>query len=85
MYTHIHTHTHTHTHSCSEGASSYISCNTTDQTISSANETFSISGPDIIEGLGGANPLYVCFLAVLGFTVVFRTLTYLSLKFLHKP
>ena len=70
--------------SCSEGASSYASCNTTSLTDSS-NETTTISGPDILQELGGAYPLHICFLAILLFALVFRTLTYLSLRFLHRP
>ena len=70
-------------HSCSEEASSFPSCNTT---LSGFPGNGTISGSDVLRHeFGGVYPLYVCFLAMLGFSVAYRLLAYCSLRFLHRP
>jgi hypothetical protein len=69
-------------HSCSEVASSFPSCNTT--LTGAPFENGTITGSDVIREYGGVYPLYVCFLAMLGFSLLYRLLAYLSLRFLHR-
>ena len=76
--------------SCNEVASSFPSCNST--LIGSygfpGNGTIEgdmiITGADVIREYGGVYPLYVCFLAMVGFSLLYRLLAYLSLRYLHR-
>ena len=81
-YTYIHSLIHTTPHSCSISESSYAACNST---LDDAAGNLTISGSDVLTGLGGVYPLYICFLAMMTFIVVCRVLAYLSLRFLHRP
>ena len=74
--------THTHTHSCNTEASSYPSCNTT---LTGLYGNGTISGPDVLREFGGVYPLWGSFLALLGFSLLYRLLAYLSLRFLNRP
>ena len=82
LHTHSHSHTHTHTHSCGEQASSYPSCNST---LTGFPGNGTISGSDVRQEVGVSYPLYVNFLAMAGFSILYRVLAYLSLRFLHRP
>ena len=64
-------------------ASSFPSCNTTLSGFP-GNESVIITGADVIREYGGVYPLYVCFLAMLGFSLLYRLLAYLSLRYLHR-
>ena len=78
--------------SCNEVASSYPSCNATTVLAGyhgsgsggSPGDGGVITGADVIREYGGVYPLYVCFLAMLGFSVLYRLLAYLSLRHLHR-
>ena len=77
--------------SCSEVASSFPSCNITALTGyhgsgsgDSPGDVGIITGADVIREYGGVYPLYTCFLALLGFSVLYRLLAYLSLRYLHR-
>jgi ABC-type multidrug transport system permease subunit len=77
---------------CNEVASSYPSCNATTVLAGyhgsgsggSPGDGGVITGADVIREYGGVYPLYVCFLAMLGFSVLYRLLAYLSLRHLHR-
>lgn len=68
--------------SCSEEASSYPSCNST---LTGYPGNGTISGSDVLQEIGVSYPLYINFLAMAGFSLLYRVLAYLSLRFLHRP
>lgn len=68
--------------SCREEASKFPSCNSTRAEFP---DNMTISGSDVLRELGGVYPLHICFLVLLVFSLVFRVLAYLSLRFLHRP
>lgn len=66
-------------HSCAADASSYLGCNITD---SFANAT--ISGPEVLDQLKVTTPFYANVLILVVFTLGFRALAYLALRYLHR-
>ena len=68
-------------HSCGSD-SSYAICNTT---LSGEAGNVTIPGTHVFSQFARVHPLYVCIVAMICFSLTFRTLAYLALRFLHRP
>ncbi len=52
---------------------------------SNSTDNATISGTDILDGLGVDTPLYANILILIGIALFTRYLAYLSLRYLHRP
>ena len=83
----MHAHTHTHKlapYSCNLEDSAYAVCENGNMTAPANMTAPTIPGTAVLQELNVSIPFYGNILALLGFAIVARILTYLSLRFLRR-